>query len=312
MFRQFKNMRWTNLLTFLFFVALAAAIWYGHAMNSVRNTQVPVLVSYTGAPATIGFGGQGLPDTVYIEVRDAGSRLMSYVREPLRLTVDLHSYIHGDKGTIHIPSDALRRSLSDILQGTSRLIATTPEEISCPYFTEREKTVSVLIAGELTPAAEYQLVGEPILSPAQVRIFGSSTQLETIDSIFTEPLALTELSDTTDLRVALDVPRRLRCERDSVDLRIITERFTEKKVTVPLHALGVPDGYRIRLFPREVEVTLRVGMSHFAQVDAGDVRAVCRYSSERKDKLDVELQYTNPYITAAWVYPGIVEFILEQ
>ena len=312
MFRQFKNMSWTDLLTFLFFVALAAAIWYGHAMNSVRNTQVPVLVSYTGAPATIGFGAEGLPDTVYVEVRDAGSRLMSYVREPLHLTIDLHSYIHGDKGIIRIPSDALRRSLSDILQGTSRLIATTPEEITCSYFTEQEVTRPVRLTGEWMPAAEYQLVGEPILSPAQVRLFGASTVLEKIDSVFTEPLALSELNDTTDLRVALQVPKGVRCEKDSISLRIIAERFTEKKVTVPLHAIGVPEGCRVRLFPREVEVTLRVGMSHFAQVDANDVRAVCRYSSDRTDKLDVELQYTNPFITAAWVYPGIVEFILEQ
>ena len=108
-----------EILTFLLFVVLASLLWYGHAMNSVRNTRVPVLIHYTGKPGSIGLGKEGLPDTVLIEVRDAGKRLNTYHREPLRLTIDLRQYIHGEKGTIHVPSDALRRGISDILQASS-------------------------------------------------------------------------------------------------------------------------------------------------------------------------------------------------
>ena len=104
-----------DFLTFLLFVALAAMIWYGHAMHSVRNTIVPVLIQYTCKPGTIGLEGDGLPSTVMVEIRDAGSRLNTYHKDPLHLTIDLRQYIHGDKGTIHIPSDALRRSISDLL-----------------------------------------------------------------------------------------------------------------------------------------------------------------------------------------------------
>ena len=254
----------------------------------------------------------GLPDTVMVEVRDAGQRLVTYLREPLRLTIDLRSYIHGEKGTIHIPSDALRRSISDILQGTSRLIETTPEEITCPYFTEQEKTVPVAWCGNLSTADEYQLVGEPLLNYPRVKLYGQDKHLNTIDTIRTEFVTLEELSDTTRTRVALSLPPGIRCETDSVDVSIIAERFTEKKFIIPLHVTGVPEGAHIRLFPREIEVNLRVGMSHFCQVQSTDVRAICVYSPERKDKLDVELRYTNPYITSAWAYPAVVEFLIEQ
>lgn len=301
-----------DILTFLLFLALAAAVWYGHAMNSVRNTRVPVLISYTGKPGAIGLGGNGLPDTVLIEVRDAGARLNTYHRELLHLTIDLRPYIHGEKGTIHVPSDALRRSISDILQGTSRLIGTTPEDITCPYFTEQEKSVPVVFRGSLTPASEYQMVGTPALSHPQVKLFGQDQELNKIDSLFTEEQHLTNLSDTTDVRIALLIPPHMRASTDSVTLRVVTERFTEKKFIVPIQVNGLPAGQHIRLFPNEVEVSIRVGMTHFAQVQPTDVRAVCTYSPERIDKLDVELHYTNPYITAAWVYPAVVEFLLEQ
>lgn len=301
-----------DILTFLLFLALAAAVWYGHAMNSVRNTRVPVLISYTGKPGAIGLGGNGLPDTVLIEVRDAGARLNTYHRELLHLTIDLRPYIHGEKGTIHVPSDALRRSISDILQGTSRLIGTTPEDITCPYFTEQEKSVPVVFRGSLTPASEYQMVGTPALSHTQVKLFGQDMELNKIDSLFTEEQHLTNLSDTTDVRIALLIPPHMRASTDSVTLRVVTERFTEKKFIVPIQVNGLPADQHIRLFPNEVEVSIRVGMTHFAQVQPTDVRAVCTYSPERIDKLDVELHYINPYITAAWVYPAVVEFLLEQ
>ncbi|MBR6829467.1 MAG: hypothetical protein IKM83_02500 [Paludibacteraceae bacterium] len=300
-----------DILTFLLFIVLAACIWYGHAMQSVRNTRVPVLIQYTGKPGTIGLGGSGLPDTVMIEVRDAGSRLNTYHREPLRLTIDLRQYIHGEKGTIHVPSDALRRSISDLLQGTSSLIATTPDEISCPYFTEQERTVQVMLNGTLTPAAEYQFVSQPKLGRKTIKIYGQDKVLSTIDTVYTQAVELTDLMDTTNMRVALAIPQGVRAEVDSVDLQILTERFTEKKFILPIHAVGVPEGRHMRLFPQTVEVYVRVGISHFAQVQPEDIRVRCVYAPERIDKLDVDLQYTNPHITSAWAYPGVVEYILE-
>lgn len=301
-----------EILTFLLFIVLAALMWYGHAMQSVRNTRVPVCIQYTGKPGAIGFGEKGLPDTVMIEVRDAGSRLNAYHRETLRLTIDLRSYIHGDKGTLHVPSDVLRRSISDILQGTSRLIETSPEDISCPYFTEQEKTVDVIFLGTIHLANEYQMVGEPRLSSRRMKIYGQDKDLNAIDTIYTEALTIDNVSDTMNVRVALVVPKNMRSSKDSVDLCIVTERFTEKKFTVPLHVIGVPEGYSLRLFPQEVEVSVRVGISHFGNVHSDDIRAICAYTPERKDKLDVDLRYTNPYITAAWSYPGIVEFLLIE
>lgn len=301
-----------EILTFLLFVILAALMWYGHAMQSVRNTRVPVCIQYTGKPDAIGFGAKGLPDTVMIEVRDAGSRLNAYHRETLRLTIDLRSYIHGEQGTVQVPSDVLRRSISDILRGTSRLIETSPEDISCPYFTEQEKTVDVAFAGNIHLANEYQMVGAPRLSSTRLKVYGQETALAAIDTLYTEALTIENVSDTINKRVALAVPEGMRASKDSVDLRIISERFTEKKFTLPIHVIGAPEGYTIRLFPQDVEVSVRVGISHFGNVQAQQIRAVCTYTPERKDKLNVELQYTNPYITAAWSYPGIVEFLLIE
>lgn len=51
-----RRIVWSDVLTFLLFLVLAALIWYGHAMHSVRNTRVPVYIQYTGKPGTVGLG----------------------------------------------------------------------------------------------------------------------------------------------------------------------------------------------------------------------------------------------------------------
>lgn len=307
-----RRIVWSDVLTFLLFVVLAALIWYGHAMHSVRNTRVPVYIRYTGKPGTVGLGEEGLPDKVMIEVRDAGARLNSYHSEPLHLTIDLRSYIHGDKGTIHVPSDVLRRSISDILQGTSRLIETNPDNITCTYFTEQEKTVMLYLDGEINPASEYQMVGEPTLSRNKIKLYGQDKVLSTIDTVYTEPVELNNLTDTTIARIALAIPKGTRAEADSVNLTVITERFTEKKFTLPIQAIGVPEGYQMHIFPSEVEVNVRVALAHFAQIQAQDIVATCTYTPERTETLEVELHYSNSYITSAWAYPAVVEFMLEK
>lgn len=306
-----RDITWSEILTFVFFLVLASLMWYGHAMQSVRTTEVPVLIQYTGKPGQIGLGAK-LPDTILIEVRDAGAQLNTYHRDPLHLTIDLRTYIHGEKGAIYIPSDALRRSIGDILQGTSLLIDTKPEEIRCPYFTEQEKTVAIAFSSDVTPAKEYQMVGAPKLLTKKVKLYGQEKALSAVDTLYTQHLTLTGLTDTSLVRLPLAIPQGMRAEQDSVDVRIITERFTEKKFLLPVHVLNVPQGYQIRTFPQEVEVNVRMGIRHFASVDDRDIKVTCTYQPERTDKLDVELSYTNPFITAAWAYPGVVEYLLEQ
>ena len=306
------KLNWRDALTFLLFFILSAAIWYGHAMRSVRNTHVPVLIQYTGKPGSIALEAKGLPDTVIIEVRDAGQRLNGYLQEALHLTIDLRPYIHGDRGTIHVPSDALRRSISNILQGTSSLIDTKPEELTCSYFTEKEKTVPIIVDCEAEPANEYLLVGDPKPNRTKMKIYGDERELSKIDTLYTRHTLLTNLTDTTDVRVALDIPHGIRAEEDSINLRYIAERFTEKKFLVPIRVKGVPEGYSIRLFPDQVEVNVRVFMRLFSQVQAKDIQAVCIYTPERVDRMEVELNYTNPSISTVWAYPSVVEFVLEQ
>lgn len=308
-----RGIKWRDVCTFCLFVVLSTVLWFGHAMNSVRNAMVTIPITYTGIPNEVGMTGKGLPQTLEVEVRDAGQRLRLYQRIPPRLTIDLSAQTHAKKGTIRVSSDVLRRSVTDLLQGTSKLVQVSPEEIVCEYYRQQQKTVPVVWQGAVVPAPEYQQTAEPILTPSTVKIYGRAEVLDTIRAVETEPVAVQNVKDTMSFALALKAPAGTRLGTDSVVLTAYSERYTEKVLKVALHTENVPAGEYLRIFPETVEVTLRVSVLHFADVTENDVVAYCSYpNSVKGSTLPIELRYSNPYISAARVYPEEVEYIIEK
>lgn len=124
------------LLTYLGFVALAMAVWVGHALSSVRNANIPVRVQYVGIPNYIGWRDT-LPEEVNLTLRDAGRRLGYYRHEELQLNIDLTDQFTHEKGEIRISPEVLRRNVTDQLLGTTKLQAIDPVEIRGRYYTKK-------------------------------------------------------------------------------------------------------------------------------------------------------------------------------
>ena len=307
-----EKTEWKDVLTFLFFVALATVLWFGHAMQSVRNARVIVPIHYAGIPEDAYFDHGRLPATLKIEVRDAGKRLRMYQVNPPELTIDLSSQMQSESGTVRISSDVLRRSLTDLLQGTSKLVSAEPEQISMEYVRQEEKRVPVMLRGEFVPAAEYQLVGSPTLLQQELSVYGTEEQLASLKAIATEDSLLTELRDTCLLVLALDAPEGIRLTQDSVQVQVITERYTEKQFRLPIKPAEVRDGEQLRVFPQEVSVTVRVGLSHVSEVTEEDFSVTCPYPTLHDNKLPIRVDCRSPYSSNLRFFPQEAEFIVER
>jgi len=298
-------------LLFLLFVVLAGFIWYGHAMSSVRSATLPIRIVYKDVPKAVVFDTP-LPEVLYVEVRDAGRRLHAYSQNPLELTFDLGSQINDRSGSVSVPADVIRNSLNSVLQGTTKIQNVTPEQISGEYYRQHSKTVPVRWTGSLTPAVQYQLVGEPELSTREVTVFGKGASVDTLKVVYTEPVMVTDVRDTMTFTVALAPITDVRMVTESIEVTAVAEQFTEKVIKTPLKVLNVPHGLHMRLFPAEVEVVLRVGVSHFNDIAETEVKAQCHYPTEMADKLPVEVICQNPYVTRTRSIPASVEFLIEK
>ena len=91
------------------------------------------------------------------------------------------------------------------------------------------------------------------------------------------------------------------------------ERFNELKYTFPVETRKVPTGYRLLLFPAQVEVYARVSQSHYSDVTAKDITVYCDYPTSTTDeKLPVRFIHRSKYIKSIRIVPAEVEYLIER
>ena len=157
---------------------------------------------------------------------------------------------------------------------------------------------------------EYAVV-TAIHNPSQA-IYGTQAEIDSIQYITTDSIYYNDLRDSIQITAQLVAPQHIRVHPKQVTAKWKAEPFTEKTFTLPIYTVGTPNNQYIRLFPQQVDVVIRVGISHFAQVASNDLQAICRYPKQASKSLPVEIITDNPYISDIRFTPTEVEYIIER
>ncbi len=305
-----------NLVTFALFLVFAAILWFGHSLNSARDKKITIAIEYIGIPDSVIFKQQ-LPTSFQVDLRDKGSRLREYHSATFPpIVIDLSKQLEQEEGVITISSDIIRQRVSEQKNGTTQLQQIRPEKVTIEYCKQHCKHVPIHFNGKITMAPQYQAIGDIVIQPDSIQIFGAKNVLSNIQRIETEETILTEVTSLSTT-VGLVPISNVRFSQDKVNISINTEQFTEKVFNVPIQTLGVPAGETLRLFPQMVDVTIRVGISHFNDITQNDVQVVCNYPkntspSSQNAKLPLSVSYSSKHITAARLSPATVEYIIEK
>ena len=305
------NSHWKETLIFICFVIVATALWYGHAMTSVRSEVVPIRVQYTGIDSLVVFE-EPLPAQLSIEIRDVGQRIKTYYKDLPTITLNLHSFVMEDVGKIDITEEQLRSSVTSVLQGTSKLLTIYPSTLHNSYYRQASKDVNVVLRTHISPAPEYQFKDLPHTDDRRMAIFGSPDVIENIDTLYTQVYTLENVKDTLSDWVALDLPQGIRAKKEKIRFTSVTERYTEKVFTLPI-SYTVPDSsLTLRLFPSEVAVTVRCAVHNFNKIDASDIIVSCDFPKEHEERLLLKAQSLDHRITMLRIKPTHVEYLVEQ
>lgn len=301
-----------DLLIFLMFVGLVTIIWWGRTMSSsLRDAKFPIDIIYSGVDDCIQFSTP-LPTQIEATISDEGRNLRHLTKQNLTITLDLSSYFTEKQGTFTLTSDIIRPRLQDILPSTAMIEQLSPDKFETSYQLQHSKRVPILLKYNVQCIPQYQLKGSPILSLDSIMVYGTEDMVNSIDSICTQAVTLVDVSDTVRQTVALQIPSTVRAKHTSVQATFIAEQFTDKTFTLPIQVTDVPQGEYVRLFPKETTVTVRVGVSSYAKVQASDIVVYCNYPTQTRNTLNVNAHSDNPHISNIRLYPSSVEYIIER
>ncbi len=297
---------------FCLFLVFATILWYGHALNSTRDQKLQIPIEYVGLNEEVMFADE-LPNSFTIYVRDQGKRLRLYKNVSFTpIQVDLSKQTTAESGDFQLNAEAVKQKITDQLQGTTRLQRVLPENIVVQYYRQYQKSVPIRLVSEIELAPQYQFVESPTIFPTSTVVYGSKETLNSLSEVSTQIVKQSQMKDSLRIRVELQPIEGVRYATSSVEVRALAEQFTEKVFTLPIRVIGVPEGEVLRLFPPTVEATIRIGISHFNDITAADLRVECFYPTQKASQLPLHLRYTSPYITAGRINPTEVEYIIEK
>ena len=300
-----------DAFVFILFVALATLFWWGRAMSSQRELDIKMPIVYTELPAQVVFI-KPLPSHLKIKLRDNGRLLRQVQHANPCLTINVAKILEESDGNFVLSTDILRQKIQDLLPGSMTIQQIIPEEISISYHIEAVKRVPIQSRVEWSLAEQYQLSKPITIEPSTIEIYGVQQAIDSIDTIYTENIIVKDIHHTVQQQVALEFPLGVRSLQSSTTITWIAEQFTDKSFIIPIEVDSIPTNETMHLFPMTTTVVARVGLSHFASVEAEDFRAVCNYPMHKERALSVKIQCTNPHVTQVRSSIREVEYIIER
>ncbi len=160
---------------------------------------------------------------------------------------------------------------------------------------------------------QYAYAGHPICDIDSVVLYSNSSRRYDIHSISTKPIDLVNLTDTSSVETALDVPAGMRVIPSSVKVTFPVEPLVAKRRSVAITAVNVPAWRKLVTFPSMVEVSYLLPKSMYNK-DNVAIKATVDYNMIRPDvkSLNVGISKLPTYFKSISVNPQQVEFVIED
>ena len=302
---------------------LAVFFWLLNALGNQYDTIISFEVNYKNLPKNQVVLNE-LPKSIAIKIKGLGFDLMAYKLRIKRsiVAVDLSTInnYHEREGIITktIATKVFQPYISSQLGEHIDVQETYPDSI---YFILDEKVEKLMLIDPnttITYDKQFQLFGEIVLKPSAVKVMGPKSVLDTMDRIYTEPLRLTNLNETTTESVSFDLiydNLKLTFDPAQVFIHIPVEKYTETTKKVKLDAINVPDSITLKTIPGEVQVKFRIPLSKMAALEGTVFTAQVDFkeiNSRFNHKLKVMLAKHPDFIQSITISPSKVEYILKK
>ncbi|MBQ1651552.1 MAG: hypothetical protein II056_03940 [Paludibacteraceae bacterium] len=297
----------TNILIFLFFVAIAVGFWIFASLNKTYEDRVTINIKYINVPNDVEFSAD-LATSIDVKLKDKGNILIGLWRnESDSLVFDFaqHPEIAKSK-KVSFPTAALfEKQLRAKMPSTTVIVDYSPDDIVIEKGVLKSKKVPVKLQRSVTCNDQYCISDSCTVEPQKITIYASQERLDTIDTICTSLLTAKNLSDTLRTTLRLNIPSQVKTDHPQVDVMVPVEIYIEGSVSVPVKVINVPKQYKVKTIPSEVTVKYNVGKSRYNKVTPGGFNICIDY----EDLIDSNSK--NLFLMVKKVPDGVINYKLS-
>lgn len=307
-----------DVFVFTIFLLISTSFWFFNALRDKYVTDFVFSLRLVNVPADEILLNSNT-QKINVQVRSTGySLLRQYISNsfvPINYDVaKLHRSSKSGKAYL-LSRDQFNVIKEQLLVGID-LLKISPDTIFISLEPKEEKLVPIKLLGETTFQKQYALSGDIYFTPESVYVTGQKSLIDTLSVVYTVNQKSTDLADTLNKVVDLEPKNGLTYSTDKVQLTIPVEPFSERTFSIPIEVVNMPDSLRLKIFPPDVNVTFRAGLSRFEKILESDFSAIVDASqlsnSQRPNRLKVKLESAPKNIQSYDFSPLYVEYLLER
>lgn len=316
--RNIKHNR--DLLVFFMFLVLSTGLWFLNALRKEYTTTINYPVKYIEFPGDFILLGKP-QNKLQLKIKSLGYTVLPYhmgrILDPELLNVSSFKRMrNGSQYGAYVATRDLVKTFSDKLANGVELLEIYPDTLFVYFEKKEKKLVPVHFKSSLSFEQQFYQSGSIVLKPDSVTVSGPASIINSLQYVTTENKLYEDLKDSLIRNVSVDPIENVEIQPGRVVVNIPVEPFTQKKISVPIHHIHIPDSLVLKSFPGSINISFTVAVSQFNNISAGDFVALVDFNSRTTnalpDRLKVKLQSIPEGVKDVSYTPLFVDCLFEK
>lgn len=312
---RFNRRVYVYLVCFL----LASLFWLLNALEKTYFVFVYFPVTYSGIPAGKMVLNE-LPSRLEIQISGKGFNLLpiSLFNKNNKLSIDFSQIKFNKKNEeiYQISANDFIEQVKNEIPSNVKINTLNPDTIFLHLTEKFSKTVPVKPLFYAVFKDQFSFSDTLKITPSHIKLYGPKKEIDKINVVYTDSFYIEYPEKSQTLNIGLQtLSGHLELETNKVEIVIPVEKFTEKKIRVPVQAINLPDTIQIKTFPQWIELSLLVPLSKYDAIDESQIELTVdylEYSEKKKSRLLVNVQKKPEFVLINYTKPERVEFIVKR
>lgn len=299
-----------------FFICLliASFLWLIHSLNTVYTHTVKIPVVFKNLPQNKKALSH-LPETISLDLKTSGLRLiLILIKKPFKpLEIDFNTLKSVNRNQNYILS-ASKLNFKSIFNFETQIKHIVPDTL---YFSEKsgyQKIVPVKVPLYLKCKEGYGCK-KPTINPSFVTVWGDTTTIDNIDTIYTQALTLHNLNKNFNGQLELIRPNQ-HVYSSSAETSVFIEvaKLIEQTISLPISDIKKSYYKQINIYPSRVKVKFTSIQDGFIAEDTVLFKAMINSEkiNKQSNKCPVFISSYPGNVTIMDIEPKEVELLIMK
>lgn len=217
---------------------------------------------------------------LHITLTTYGFKLIKYYFTQPTILVDFQNLENNN--TYYFWTE--KHGFSDILaqfDPNEKIESINPDTIAFRYDVNYVKKIPVILDSEINFSDGFDITSNFTIEPDSIKVIGPKILTDSISEAVTRKLIMKDVNTDLSISVNLKVPsfsEGIHFSQDKVQISAKVEKFTEGTIAVPITIINIPDGIKIKHYPKEVSVIYYTSLSDFKSISSSSFIVECDYN----------------------------------